>query len=139
MIIETQIPIYRAKKIDSDERVKGYYVYDHHLSKHFILTMKGNMYEYKIDPSTLAIHFPGMIDSEGNKIFASLSEDGKGGDKVFYEDGLETFIIEFDFVSGVSMYEYLYNDEDEFECKNFVQRFDRNTVFKNYKQIGIQE
>ena len=37
---------------------------------------------YEIDPSTLAIHFPDMIDSEGTKIFASLSEDGKGGDKI---------------------------------------------------------
>ena len=33
-----------------------------------------------IDPSTLAIHFPDMLDSEGTKIFASLSEDGMGGD-----------------------------------------------------------
>lgn len=33
-----------------------------------------------IDISTLSIHFPGMIDSQVNKIFASLQEDGKGGD-----------------------------------------------------------
>ena len=33
-----------------------------------------------IDISTLSIHFPGIIDSQGNKIFASLQEDGKGGD-----------------------------------------------------------
>ena len=35
---------------------------------------------YKIDETTLAVHFPDMLDSQGNKIFASLSEDGKGGD-----------------------------------------------------------
>ena len=29
---------------------------------------------------TLSINFPDMLDSQGNKIFASLSEDGKGGD-----------------------------------------------------------
>ena len=46
-----------------------------------------------IDISTLAIHFPDMLDSQGNKIFASLSENGKGGDicervgTVFYEHG----------------------------------------------------
>ena len=33
-----------------------------------------------IDNSTLAIHFPSMIDGKGNKIFASLSENRKGGD-----------------------------------------------------------
>ena len=39
----------------------------------------------EIDPTTLAIHFPDMLDSQGNKIFASLSEDGKGGDIIKYE------------------------------------------------------
>jgi len=34
----------------------------------------------EIDPTTLAIHFPDMLDNEGTKIFASLSKDGKGGD-----------------------------------------------------------
>ena len=33
-----------------------------------------------IDISTLSIHFPDMMDSQGNKIFASLQEDGRGGD-----------------------------------------------------------
>ena len=35
---------------------------------------------YPIDETTLSIHFPDMLDSKGNKIFASLQEDGKGGD-----------------------------------------------------------
>ena len=39
-----------------------------------------------IDKSTLSIHFPNMIDSQGNKIFASLSEDRKGGDILQYKD-----------------------------------------------------
>ena len=33
-----------------------------------------------IDISTLSIHFHDMLDSQGNKIFASLQENGKGGD-----------------------------------------------------------
>ena len=79
------IPIFRAKKIDSDDYVKGYL-----LDKNTILTtayyyvqgMPPEVEEYfnKIEPTTLAIHFPDMLDSGGNKIFASLSEDGKGGD-----------------------------------------------------------
>ena len=28
---------------------------------------------------TLSINFPDMMDSQGNKIFASLQEDGRGG------------------------------------------------------------
>lgn len=79
------IPIYRANKIDSDDYVEGYL-----LDKNTILTtayyyvqgMPPEVEEYfnNIDPTTLAVHFPDMLDSQGNKIFASLSEDGKGGD-----------------------------------------------------------
>jgi hypothetical protein len=70
------IPIYRAKEIDSDEYVEGY-----------LLSSNGNemirdtfMNIHIVSSSTIAIHFPDMLDSQGNKIFASLSEDGKGGD-----------------------------------------------------------
>lgn len=38
-----------------------------------------------IDSSTLSIHFKNMIDTDGKKIFASLSEDGMGGD-ILYRD-----------------------------------------------------
>lgn len=84
------IPIYRAKKIDSDDYAIGFYssAYDihHYIITHLGVDTKVNIvYQMstdidKIDPTTLAIHFPDMLDSQGNKIFASLSEDGKGGD-----------------------------------------------------------
>lgn len=115
------IPIYRAKKINSDEYVEGYYSSDDWtdcrdkkdmkpILKHSITDLEryqlrldlygdGKLHEdkstrqvHEIDPTTIAIHFPSMIDSEGNKIFASLSEDGKGGDIVSgerYEDNYE--------------------------------------------------
>ena len=35
---------------------------------------------YEVEKDTRALNFEGMLDSQGNKIFASLSEDGKGGD-----------------------------------------------------------
>ena len=75
------IPIYRAKKIDSDEWVEGYLI-----TKNSIGDIDYNsdspLYDIKeIDPKTLAIHFPNMIDKNGKKIFASLNEDGIGGDK----------------------------------------------------------
>lgn len=48
-----------------------------HNETHIILD-DGDRYPIKKD--TRAIHFEDMLDSQGNKIFASLSEDGKGGD-----------------------------------------------------------
>lgn len=33
----------------------------------------------EIHPNTLSIHFSSMVDSQKNKIFASLQKDGKGG------------------------------------------------------------
>ena len=97
------IPIYRAKKIDSDEYVIGYceYIPNDGRSINIInsgcwiswikLDNKGfrDRFEVEVDLTTLAIHFPDMIDSQGNKIFASLSEDGKGGD-IILEPYLET-------------------------------------------------
>lgn len=84
--IKTIIPIYRAMKIDSDEWVEGYYFNDIFNNQHFVIMearitgTTRNIKMSEVDPSTLAIHFPDMIDSEGTKIFASLSEDGRGGD-----------------------------------------------------------
>ena len=77
------IPIYRAKKIQSDEYGVGYYTekVKQYPGRHYIHFNNGYTETYeRIDPKTLAIHFKDMVDSEGNKIFASLSEDGKGGD-----------------------------------------------------------
>ena len=73
----TNIPIYRAKKQDSDEWVEGYL--NKNMSGKFVIE---NERVYKIDPSTLAIHFDGMLDKNGKKIFASLNEDGVGGDDI---------------------------------------------------------
>jgi len=79
------IPIYRAKKVDSDEYVEGYLIGNKNgyfiIGHMTVLPITNKLYS-QIDPSTLAINFPDMIDSEGTKIFASLSEDGKGGDVI---------------------------------------------------------
>lgn len=115
------IPIYRAKKLDSAEYVEGdlfagkfiipisilnkkifnaiKHIEEDVLSCSINEDCKNEHIELKnmltkliynerlehiteIDITTLAIHFPDMLDSEGNKIFASLSKDGKGGDIV---------------------------------------------------------
>ena len=54
---------------------------------------------YPIDETTLAIHFPDMLDSQGNKIFASLQEDGKGGDICSVNDYIDSGL------KGVAIYQ----------------------------------
>lgn len=85
------IPIYRAKKTDSDKYVIGYLLPEYkgkfYLSIEWSRDFDGDTPDFvQIDISTLSIHFPDMIDSQGNKIFASLSEDGKGGDIAKYSN-----------------------------------------------------
>jgi hypothetical protein len=77
--MKTQIPLFRAKKSDSDDNVIGSYI-ENSIDCPCIIDNDANQYE--IDKSTLSINFEGMLDSEGNKIFSSLSEDGKGGDLI---------------------------------------------------------
>ena len=112
------MPIYRAKKINSNEYVEGYYFPQEWIGeypnenaeereeklKHFINTgTTHDVYDDEegffqfmgideIDPTTLAISFPNMLDKNKNPIFASLREDGKGGDVVTM-DGLKKYIV----------------------------------------------
>ncbi len=79
------IPIFRAKKLYSDEYVEGYllpkFENNYYISLEWSMDFDGYTPDFeKIDISTLSIHFPNMLDSQGNKIFASLQKEGKGGD-----------------------------------------------------------
>ena len=65
---------------------------------------------------TLSINFPNMLDSQGNKIFASLPEDGKGGDILFdmeYEYTLSFDGLKFKLQGLFSQSEY--NEFDSWE------------------------
>ena len=139
------IPIFRAKKLDSDKYIIGQYIETEFsneeycdieeqetIIKHCIIkdfrTVHDD-YEYcnfditEIDIATLAIHFPDMLDSQGNKIFASLQEDGKGGDII------ET---EFKKICTTKYKEYFfYADNKEYHCNCFG--------FIHSKIIGIQQ
>lgn len=135
------IPIYRAKKIGSDECVQGFLFKD--TDGYFRITNGIKDYkhplklpfEYLIDATTLAIHFPDMLDSQGNKIFASLQEDGKGGDILYYEDDCQPYICEHS-SDGTFLFEYL----DDKTIKNYICRLSGNKVlFEDLKAIGIQE
>ena len=78
----SNIPIYRAK---SNERkntyVEGFLIgVDEDIGLCTIRTKDDYIGGEICYLDTLSIHFPDMIDSQGNKIFASLQKDGKGGD-----------------------------------------------------------
>ena len=112
------IPIFRAKKLDSDECVIGFIVKSE-CDEDFLIRVDGE-YHF-IDVSTLSIHFPDMIDSQGNKIFASLQEDGKGGD-----------IMQDDEYFGIAKYK---------DCQFVVEYEDciDNIDNGNFEVIGIQQ
>lgn len=91
--MNTNIPLFRAKKIDTEECVVGYLVpeYDGYHCIHVSWVDD----DIRIDPSTLSIHFKDMLASDSDRllpngekdlrIFASLSQDGKGGDMLRFE------------------------------------------------------
>ena len=78
------IPIYRAKKIDTDEWIiSGSIRYINNR-----ISLLSPIGWIPCAETTLSIHFPNMLDKNGKKIFASLSEDGIGGDELEVETGL---------------------------------------------------
>ncbi len=74
---------------------------------------------------TLSINFPIMLDVKGNKIFASLQEDGKGGDVLF--DMEYEYTLSFD---GLK-----FNLQGLFSQSSFNE-FDS---WENFKIIGVEE
>ena len=115
------LPIFRGLKLGTkNEYVEGY-LEEHNTSDFYISLMPNKIDAYKIDISTLSIHFPDMLDSKGNKIFASLQEDGKGGD-----------IMQDDEYFGISKYK---------DCQFVVEYEDciDNIDNGNFEVIGIQQ
>ena len=164
--MKTQIPIYRAKKTDSDEYVEGYLMPYACIDGWFIRLLKyDNLVdaEIEIGPSTLAIHFPNMIANDSDKllpngekdlrIFASLSEDGKGGDILEHEyyplGAIYPYYYHkvFIFKNGIlhvgktkhfSGYEHTLAEITEYEkLKDILP--ESNFMLKKYKVIGIQK
>ena len=78
------IPIYRAKKIDSDEYIKGTGTTDflninnisgfEHYNDGTRLWLWSNYFWIEIDPTTLAIHFPDAINTNSEKVWYNLEE-----------------------------------------------------------------
>ena len=93
------LPIYRAKKIDSDEYVMGWYSSPIIIEGKTYLSITNKDGEYRIDTTTLSIHFSDMLDSQGNEIFASLQKNGRGGDVCSVNDYIDSGL------GGVAIYQ----------------------------------
>ena len=93
------LPIYRAKKIDSDEYVMGWYSSPIIIEGKTYLSITNKDGEYRIDTTTLSIHFSDMLDSQGNEIFASLQKNGRGGDVCSVDDYIDSGL------EGVAIYQ----------------------------------
>ena len=112
--------LFRAKEKNTDNYIIGYEYYNHIEDEYYITHyITGN--NYKVDKSTRSINFDDMLDSNGNKLFASLQEDGKGGD-----------IMQDDEYIGIAKY---IDCQFVVEYENCIDNIDNG----NFDVIGIQE
>ncbi len=119
------LPIYRAFSETFDKYILGIPYFSD--GRYYMLVDDCNKNNnigsgsYPIDETTLSIHFPDMLDSKGNKIFASLQEDGKGGD-----------IMQDDEYFGIAKYK---------DCQFVVEYEDciDNIDNGNFEVIGIRQ
>ena len=112
--------LFRAKEKNTDNYIIGYEYYNHIEDEYYITHyITGN--NYKVDKSTRSINFDDMLDSNGNKLFASLQEDRKGGD-----------IMQDDEYIGIAKY---IDCQFVVEYENCIDNIDNG----NFDVIGIQE
>ena len=112
--------LFRAKEKNSNNYVIGYEYYNH-VEDEYYITHYVSGSNYKVDRTTRSINIEDMLDSQGNKIFASLQEDGKGGD-----------IMQDDEYFGIAKYK---------DCQFVVEYEDciDNIDNGNFEVIGIQK
>ena len=127
----SNIPIYRAKKIDSNDYIIGYLKFDRKHNHYSINPIDDENTWHKIKENTLSIHFPDMLDSQGNKIFASLQEDGKGGDCTFTQNGYNEVFC-WDALNACVVLK-----SKHYECKCFRNGNRNETTFNTYTIVGI--
>ena len=112
--------LFRAKEKNSNNYVIGYEYYNH-IEDEYYITHYVSGSNYKIDRTTRSINIEDMLDSQRNKIFASLQENGKGGD-----------IMQDDEYFGIAKYK---------DCQFVVEYEDciDNIDNGNFEVIGIQQ
>ena len=112
--------LFRAKEKNSNNYVIGYEYYNH-IEDEYYITHYVSGSNYKIDRTTRSINIEDMLDIQGNKIFASLQEDGKGGDT-----------MQDDEYFGIAKYK---------DCQFVVEYEDciDNIDNGNFEVVGIQQ
>lgn len=125
-------PEYRAQNVNGIESHIGLLKWNKNKTKYWINDFESGSQE--VDPTTLAIHFPGMVDSKGTNVFASLSLDGKGGDMFDAEPAPEdeSCIASIIFINGCRT---LYK---EWDCTLPYPRLDYREL-KNIKVVGVSK
>ena len=128
---ELNLPIYRGKSLKTNQYIEGYLKTCTDTGSDVFWIQTKEWADYQIDPTTLSISFKDMLSTTNTRIFASLSNLGKGGDCTFMENGYnETFC--WDSLNGCIVLK-----SPHYEVRLFRDR--RNTHFKRYEIIGIQE
>lgn len=128
------IPLFRAKKLNSNEYVIGNYNQYIQNGKVYHCIMIVGSYPspfdntFLIDIETLSILFNDMVDTQGNKIFASLNKDGKGGDICYVYD------FSYGDLQGIAKYK-----NHSFVIDRKGKSMGISFTSKDIKVIGIQE
>ena len=121
--------LFRAKEKNSNNYVIGYEYYNH-VEDEYYITHYVSGSNYKVDRTTRSINIEDMLDSQGNKIFASLSENKKGGDILIeegrYEYGFSPIFEPYFSKSSLSIFDLPKTPYGEYQLKY-------------YKIIGIQQ
>lgn len=141
----------RAKSIYSDE----YLISEDIKFELGLMYLRINGKWKECDKDTRSINFEDMLDNQGNKIFASLREDGKGGDRLLEESRLmcnlkidNSSFREFTAIHTINgnrfVNEKILSDVGNYKDKHFkgfdILIYDFFMMKKrNIKVIGIQE
>lgn len=124
----------RAKSIYSDE----YFISKDIKFDLGLMYLRVNNQWRECEESTRSINLDDMLDSQGNKIFASLSEDGKGGDVCInpdYELNKYIFIYNLNsFEFGISLLKDIDTDVDSWEYSPL-----NDECLELFEIIGIQK
>ena len=91
IVKQLDLPLYRGKSIKTKQYVEGYLKTCTDTGANVYWIQTKDWIDYQIEPETLSISFPGMLDNENNRIFASLAKSGKGGNITKTKDGWKVY------------------------------------------------
>lgn len=118
---QLDLPIYRGKSIKTKQYVEGYLKTCTDTGANVYWIQTKDWIDYQIDPMSLCISFPDMLDINGVRVFASLSTSYPVGD-----------IMKDDEYYGIAKY---INCEFVVEYENCYENISEG----NFEVVGIQE